>query len=252
MVNTNNIAYTVGRAAATIERFAKEHFGPGTLPKLLSQPKYHIEEVFSRYVPLDYWAEFASVDFPATLIDVQQGTAWIGYYHARADLDLRAKIEAVIEQHNREADDRWDNAAALELYSFRRVTDGEGYCIALKIGKFESFVVEARIAPDGVTVDDMQFDSDYFRQEPQCIVTPEEIMNLLALVAGAIYVRLRIGSQLRALRVEQGLSTRELSERSGLVQSHIVRIENGKYNLRIDTLNTIADVLGADIKIEKK
>lgn len=61
-----------------------------------------------------------------------------------------------------------------------------------------------------------------------------------------------IGFQLRTIREERGLSTRELAERTGLAHSHIVRIENGKYNLRIDTLNTIADALGAEIKIDKK
>lgn len=158
MADTDNIAYTVGRAAALIESYAKKHFGPGTLTKLISQPKYHIG-VFAKYVPTDAWGDFADIDFPDSLIPVQQGTAWIGYDHAKKELTTK------------------DSDADMRLY---------------------------------------------------------------------------IGSQLRALRVEQGLSTRELSERSGLVQSHIVRIENGKYNLRIDTLNTIADVLGAEIKIEKK
>ena len=64
-------------------------------------------------------------------------------------------------------------------------------------------------------------------------------------------LRARIGAQLRAIREERGLSTRELAELAGVGQAHIVRIENGKYNLRIDTLNTIAEALDAEIKIEK-
>lgn len=62
--------------------------------------------------------------------------------------------------------------------------------------------------------------------------------------------RQRIGSELRALREAQGLSTRELAERSGLIHSHIVRIESGRYGFSIDTLDKLTTALGAVIKIE--
>lgn len=62
--------------------------------------------------------------------------------------------------------------------------------------------------------------------------------------------RQRIGSELRALREAQGLSTRELAKRSGLIHSHIVRIESGRYSFSIDTLDKLTTALGAVIKIE--
>lgn len=62
--------------------------------------------------------------------------------------------------------------------------------------------------------------------------------------------RQRIGSELRALREAQGLSTRELAERSGLIHSHIVRIESGRYGFSIDTLDKLTTALGAVIKID--
>lgn len=62
-------------------------------------------------------------------------------------------------------------------------------------------------------------------------------------------IRTRIGSQLRALREAKGLTTREVAEQSGLIHSHIVRIESGRYGFTIDTLNAICKVLGATIKI---
>lgn len=64
-------------------------------------------------------------------------------------------------------------------------------------------------------------------------------------------IREHIGAELRALRLEKGLTTRELAELTGLGQSHIVRIEAGKYAVRIDTVETIARALGAKLTIDK-
>lgn len=61
-----------------------------------------------------------------------------------------------------------------------------------------------------------------------------------------------VGSQLRAIREGRGLSTRALGEMCNLAHSHIVRIENGKYNVQLDTLSAIAKALDAEIKIEKR
>ena len=64
--------------------------------------------------------------------------------------------------------------------------------------------------------------------------------------------REEIGARLRALREEQGLTTRELAERCGIIQSHIVRLESGRYGFTVDTLATICEALGAKIEIIKK
>ena len=65
-------------------------------------------------------------------------------------------------------------------------------------------------------------------------------------------LRTKIGAQLRAMREERGLSTRALGEMCNLTHSHIVRIENGKYNVQLDTLSAIAEALDSEIKIEKR
>lgn len=63
--------------------------------------------------------------------------------------------------------------------------------------------------------------------------------------------RCRIGSLLRNLRKESGLSQRQLAERSGLSHEHICAIENGKYNVGIDTLSAITRELGFTLEFTK-
>lgn len=62
-------------------------------------------------------------------------------------------------------------------------------------------------------------------------------------------IREKIGAELRALRLKHNLSTRELAEVVGITHSHIVRIENGKYNVRIETVEQIAAALGASLML---
>lgn len=59
--------------------------------------------------------------------------------------------------------------------------------------------------------------------------------------------RKRIGERIRQLRTERGMSQTELSERTGLVQCHIVRIEQGRYSVGFDTLQAIAKALGCTV-----
>lgn len=65
-------------------------------------------------------------------------------------------------------------------------------------------------------------------------------------------IRQRIGSELRALRLAKGLSTRELAGEIGITHSHVVRIENGKYAISIDTLNKLCQALGVTIQLIAK
>lgn len=59
--------------------------------------------------------------------------------------------------------------------------------------------------------------------------------------------RKRIGERIRQLRAERGMSQTELAERTGLVQCHIVRIEQGRYSVGFDTLQAIAKALGCTV-----
>ena len=72
--------------------------------------------------------------------------------------------------------------------------------------------------------------------------------------------RKRIGQRIAAVRKsvewtdEQGIKRKgmtqgELAERCGLAQSHIARIEAGRYSVGFDTLQQVADGLGMNIDI---
>ena len=65
-------------------------------------------------------------------------------------------------------------------------------------------------------------------------------------------IRTKVGAELRALRLSKGLTTRGLAEIVGVDHGHIVRIESGKYNVRIDTVNALANALDAEITLKKK
>lgn len=62
--------------------------------------------------------------------------------------------------------------------------------------------------------------------------------------------RRRIGALLKAERERQGMSGRDLAKKCGISQSHIARIESGRYNITIDILSLVAESLGKKIKIE--
>lgn len=64
--------------------------------------------------------------------------------------------------------------------------------------------------------------------------------------------REEIGSELQALRVQKGLTVRELGELSGLAFTTISKIENGKYNVSVDILGKVAEALGYRLTFERK
>lgn len=59
--------------------------------------------------------------------------------------------------------------------------------------------------------------------------------------------RKRIGKRIEELRIAKGLTQEQLSLAAGLQSSHILRIEQGRYNFQLDTLAAIAEVLGKKI-----
>lgn len=65
-------------------------------------------------------------------------------------------------------------------------------------------------------------------------------------------IRQRVGKKLAELRMQKGLSVRQLSEISGVGASHICKIENGKHAAGLDILNRICQVLDAEIMIVGK
>lgn len=65
-------------------------------------------------------------------------------------------------------------------------------------------------------------------------------------------IRQRIGSQLRAYREAKGYTLRQLAEKAQIDHSHIGKIENGTYDIRVETLQQVASALGCEIVIKEK
>ena len=59
--------------------------------------------------------------------------------------------------------------------------------------------------------------------------------------------RQRIGRRIAELRKERGLSQAQLAAQCGIQQAHIARIENGRYSVGFDTLQSIAQALGMQV-----
>ena len=53
-------------------------------------------------------------------------------------------------------------------------------------------------------------------------------------------------SQLKQARIDKKLSQKALSERLGMPQSHLSKIENGKTDLRVSSLIELARILGLE------
>lgn len=64
--------------------------------------------------------------------------------------------------------------------------------------------------------------------------------------------RKRIGNIIQVLRVQQGLTVEELGQKAGVGSSLLVRVELGKFNVRLDVLSSIAEALGYEVNFVKK
>ena len=65
-------------------------------------------------------------------------------------------------------------------------------------------------------------------------------------------IRIKVGNTIANLREKKGLSQVKLAELSGVGRAHIIRIEQGKYNVRIDILERIAKALGSTITLQEE
>ncbi len=59
--------------------------------------------------------------------------------------------------------------------------------------------------------------------------------------------RERIGQRIAEIRREHGITQLELAERTGIRREHVCRIEQGRYSVGFDALQTIAEALGKRI-----
>ena len=67
-----------------------------------------------------------------------------------------------------------------------------------------------------------------------------------------IIYRAEIGRQLALYRAKRGLTTRQLAELAGISYSNINKIERGSYNVSIDILGKICNVMECSINILDK
>lgn len=67
-----------------------------------------------------------------------------------------------------------------------------------------------------------------------------------------LITRQRIGTRLKEIREEKGLSQQAVADASGILRPNVARIEGGRYNVGIDLLAKIASVLECDIDIAQK
>lgn len=61
--------------------------------------------------------------------------------------------------------------------------------------------------------------------------------------------RKRIGRRIAEERKNAGITQIELAERCGLAQSHIARVEAGRYSVGFDTLESIAEAIGMTVDL---
>ena len=61
--------------------------------------------------------------------------------------------------------------------------------------------------------------------------------------------RLRIGQRIADLRKAQKMTQQDLADKTGMQRNHISRIEQGRYSVGFDTLQSIAESLGGTIDI---
>lgn len=63
------------------------------------------------------------------------------------------------------------------------------------------------------------------------------------------FTRVRIGRQLAGLRRESGMTQKEVAERAGIRHEHLSRIEAGRYAVTLETVQAIAEALGASVEV---
>lgn len=95
-----DLPYLTGRLMGVVTHYAEKRYGPNTLGEMLKWPKRYID-IFMTYVNKKdpYLKEIAVA--PLDKMDtIQQGQAWIGYYHQLAayDRDEREKYQSITDQ----------------------------------------------------------------------------------------------------------------------------------------------------------
>ena len=62
--------------------------------------------------------------------------------------------------------------------------------------------------------------------------------------------RLGVAERIKELRVQMGYTQKEMAKRLGVIQQYVSRLEAGRENLTLDTLNKIARVFDKHLTIQ--
>ncbi len=64
--------------------------------------------------------------------------------------------------------------------------------------------------------------------------------------------RKAMGESISKMRTAQGWTQEQLAQIAGITTANLCRIETGKYSVRLDELNKIAEALSAELRIVEK
>ena len=64
--------------------------------------------------------------------------------------------------------------------------------------------------------------------------------------------RKRIGERLKEIRTEQGWSQEQVALMAGVTERTVDKVEQGAFNVPLDVLVTLSDVLGYELQINEK
>ncbi len=67
-----------------------------------------------------------------------------------------------------------------------------------------------------------------------------------------IEVRVQLGQQIAQLREEQGWTQAQLAKMAGVTELNIQKIEDGRYNVPLDIIGMVADLLGCEVSLIEK
>jgi DNA-binding XRE family transcriptional regulator len=134
----------------------------------------------------------------------------------------------------------------LIIEDYKEITNEKSYfIITVKYDKdFPLLKVNFDIDSEDVEVDGIRYTVN------DCLVSDNgEWINLICdrIKTNKEEERQRIGQRIADLRKGEGLTQNDLASMTGMQRNHISRIEQGRYSVGFDTLQTIADQFGMKV-----
>ena len=64
--------------------------------------------------------------------------------------------------------------------------------------------------------------------------------------------RISLGDQLRSVRESQGWTTEQVAKMADITEQNVRKIEDGRYNVPMDIIYRLADVLNCKLELKRK